>query len=561
VNDGYLESLVANTTIGIIPVNDAPVIMGPLATAIYTWGEVPICAVPTVSVTDADDELIESGLIEISTGLQSGDVLTSTYAGANITALVTSGKIVLTGPASLAEFEAYLTALQFSTTAAAGIRVLSITLNDGDDDSNIYSRIISVDVPAVNDDPVALDDTYEVDEYVVLTIGNEAGMMRNDIDPDGDVISVQSVDHATYGTLIWNANGSFTYTQNIGNAELGVGESLVETLSYTINDGNGAIATANVTIVINGVNDMPTAMTDNVSVNENESVAMGTNHGLLSNDTDPNAGDDIRITSVNGTSNARNTGSYGELIWSALGDFTYTPDNSIDAVNQMKATDYLVETFRYMMSDGNGGKATADLVITIFGQNDAPVVADDVAEVEEGATLNGASLLLNDMDPDGDDLIISTFPLEEPLNGALDIHSDGTYTYKPNAYFFGTDTFTYEVCDDNNPQACATAQVVITVNQVELDNFEVLEGYSPNGDGVNDKFTIDWLYRFEKVSFEIFNRWGNVVYRQDRYDNNWNGYSNVGLTIGKELPVGTYYYVINIKDIGVSLNGYIYLNR
>jgi len=51
------------------------------------------------------------------------------------------------------------------------------------------------------------------------------------------------------------------------------------------------------------------------------------------------------------------------------------------------------------------------------------------------------------------------------------------------------------------------------------------------------------------------------VYRKDAYNNEWNGLSNVGFSIGDKLPVGTYYYIIHIKETGDKLNGYIYLNR
>ncbi len=67
--------------------------------------------------------------------------------------------------------------------------------------------------------------------------------------------------------------------------------------------------------------------------------------------------------------------------------------------------------------------------------------------------------------------------------------------------------------------------------------------------------------QFARVSIEVFNRWGNVVFREDKYQNTWNGSSNVGFSIGKELPVGTYFYIIIIEDTKEKRTGYIYLNR
>jgi len=72
----------------------------------------------------------------------------------------------------------------------------------------------------------------------------------------------------------------------------------------------------------------------------------------------------------------------------------------------------------------------------------------------------------NDSDADvADVLTVNTTPVTPPTNGAVALNADGTYTYTPNASFFGTDT--YEICDNGTPVECATATVTITV---ESDN-------------------------------------------------------------------------------------------
>ena len=73
----------------------------------------------------------------------------------------------------------------------------------------------------------------------------------------------------------------------------------------------------------------------------------------------------------------------------------------------------------------------------------------------------------------------------------------------------------------------------------------VPEGFSPNDDGTNDRFQI--LYTgTEPIHLEIFNRWGNIVYKNDNYQHDWDGVSMYGLTIGDELPDGTYFYKVTI---------------
>ncbi len=296
--------------------------------------------------------------------------------------------------------------------------------------------------------------------------------------------------------------------------------------------------------------------------------------------------------------------------------------------------------------------ALADQTVNVDNTDDddinhAPVAVNDEATIEKGGVLNGSSLLINDTDPDDDILTINTTPLVSPDHGTLIINSDGTYTYTPDEDYSGSDSFTYEVCDDGTPQECATAEVTINVVRIDTDGdgifddvegdddldgdgvpndedldsdgdgildevegdidtdgdgvfdyldldsdddgildsdessgdcdndgtpdridedicdeeLEVTKGFSPNGDGINDFYVIPWVNQFNRVSIEVFNRWGNVVFKETKYQNKWDGNSNVGFSIGKELPVGTYFYIIVIEDTKEKKTGYIYLNR
>ncbi|WP_047545022.1 T9SS C-terminal target domain-containing protein [Psychroserpens sp. Hel_I_66] len=87
--------------------------------------------------------------------------------------------------------------------------------------------------------------------------------------------------------------------------------------------------------------------------------------------------------------------------------------------------------------------------------------------------------------------------------------------------------------------------------------------FSPNGDGINDFFNIDCIETFPNNTLEIYNRWGNIVYETKGYRNDWEGTSNgrAVLNQGDKLPVGTYYYVIDLKDGSEPRVGWLYLNR
>jgi gliding motility-associated-like protein len=89
----------------------------------------------------------------------------------------------------------------------------------------------------------------------------------------------------------------------------------------------------------------------------------------------------------------------------------------------------------------------------------------------------------------------------------------------------------------------------------------VPQGFSPNGDGINDLFVINGLSNTSENSITVFNRWGNRVYYHGNYNNTWDGYPNIAGTLGKDkLPQGTYYYIIEFKGSGQKpITGFIVL--
>jgi len=93
-------------------------------------------------------------------------------------------------------------------------------------------------------------------------------------------------------------------------------------------------------------------------------------------------------------------------------------------------------------------------------------------------------------------------------------------------------------------------------------DFFIPEGFSPNADGINDLFVIRGIQFFPENSFVIFNRWGNKVYETENYQNTWDGKATMGLIPGgDDLPVGTYFYLLDLKNDTDIFKGTIYLNR
>lgn len=102
----------------------------------------------------------------------------------------------------------------------------------------------------------------------------------------------------------------------------------------------------------------------------------------------------------------------------------------------------------------------------------------------------------------------------------------------------------------------------VSSNITYPEDFFIPDAFSPNGDGINDKFVIRGILNFPLNKFLIYNRWGNKVYEASPYINNWDGRSMFGIVVGgNELPTGTYFYLLDLgKEIKI-IKGTIYLNR
>jgi uncharacterized delta-60 repeat protein len=115
-----------------------------------------------------------------------------------------------------------------------------------------------------NQSPAAVDDVFSTDEDTLLSIG-APGVLANDSDPDGDAVSVTSSDSVSaFGAAVTvNTNGSLSYDPRSATAlqNLAAGESLLDSLTYTISDGRGGTATATVTVTVDGVDEPPTSDT------------------------------------------------------------------------------------------------------------------------------------------------------------------------------------------------------------------------------------------------------------------------------------------------------------
>ncbi|MEO5643482.1 MAG: gliding motility-associated C-terminal domain-containing protein [Bacteroidia bacterium] len=94
------------------------------------------------------------------------------------------------------------------------------------------------------------------------------------------------------------------------------------------------------------------------------------------------------------------------------------------------------------------------------------------------------------------------------------------------------------VVTDANGCTGSDTMVVVVVPVIDFPN-----GFTPNGDGINDVWEIDNIYLFPDCQVQVYNRWGELLFNSIGYNPPWDGRFE-----GKDVPVGTYYYIIKLND-------------
>ena len=220
-------------------------------------------------------------------------------------------------------------------------------------------------------------------------------------------------------------------------------------------------------------NQAPVAVADTLALSE-DNVFKATGN-LLTNDTDPDTGDLISLVSVNNL--AANlglpvAGQYGSLIVKADGGYTYQLNNMLAVVQGMKTGQSLSEIFNYTIKDLAGLQASANINISIAGQNDEPIAHNDGYTYVKGSgdlIIHSADLLLNDTHPDtGSKIALSSIGTAasgatlslDPTTGIISYNS-GTQFGNLNAGQKGSDSFTYSLTDDNGGTATGTVNLTV----------------------------------------------------------------------------------------------------
>ncbi|MBE7661396.1 hypothetical protein F7646_12505, partial [Tenacibaculum finnmarkense genomovar finnmarkense] len=405
-------------------------------------------------------------------------------------------------------------------------------------------------------DPIATDDTSTGN-----TPGDDAtiDVLDNDKLSDGSSITDPAtqvtidLDPTTVGvqnTLVVPNEGTWTVDPVTGiltfNPDAGFTQTPTDVV-YTLTEiSTGLSDTAMVKVEYTEVDTAATEIDTPVVVDIFENDSDIPTSGTISTTTPTNG--TVEVTDPNNTPN----------------------DPSDDVVTYVPDTDFSgTDTFEYTVCDNASTPNCQTATVTI---KIGDIIKDDPA-----ATEIDTPVVVDIFENDSDIPTSGTISTTTPTNGTVEITdpnntpndpSDDVVTYVPDTDFSGTDTFEYTVCDNASTPNCQTATVTIVVVPEANPCGTPYNIMTPDNDGENDSFFISCIDKPEYANntVEIFNRWGNTVYKASGYNNesvSFKGISNgrTTLVVDEKLPAGTYYYVIDLGDGSKAKAGWLYINR
>ncbi|MFB2776580.1 VCBS domain-containing protein [Shewanella xiamenensis] len=435
-------------------------------------GQTETLSIP-ITVTDSSGATSTTNLTITLTGSNDGAVISGTDTGAvtEDTQLTTGGQLLAT---DIDDQESAFTA-QANTAGSYGSFTLAAdghwtytldnknsavqalgqnaTLTDSLTVQSVDGTTHTVTVTINGHDDgavIAGVDTGTVTEDANLSAGQlETRGQLTITDPDAgqDHFTAQTHVAGSYGTFSLDQAGHWTYVSDNSQTaiqQLKAGETLTDSL--TVQSVGGTTHT--VTVTITGSNDAPVLTTQSQSVTEDGSLLTGQ---MVATDVD--TGDTFTFSLANAVNG---------FTLNADGSYSFDPANA--AYQHLAAGQTETLTIPVSVTDSAGATATQQLVITVTGSNDVPVLtAQSQSITEDGAKLTG-QMVAKDVDTGDSQTFSST-----AQTAGFTLNADGSYSFDPaNAAYQHlaagqTQTLTIPVSVTDSAGATATQQLVITV--------------------------------------------------------------------------------------------------
>ncbi len=559
----------------ITPQNDNPVLSAiePDALLFVENGE-PIPITDSLQVSDEEGDPVVAAVVSIDSGYTPEDVLAFESTPA-ISANFDQGVLTLTGTASVVDYQAALRRVTYQNTSdqpTTDVRTIRFEVTDGTGgQSNALTREVVVE---------AVEDTLQVVDLettpLYFSIGRGPAVVSRSVrleDPDSETLDrlVISLDPETYVaaddslgvrvggglTADWNdADGVLTLA---GTAPLATYQEALRTLVYF--NRNVEAEESDRTLQIQGFSGETAS---NVAVRPI----------LLINNEPPVVGD-VAVVVLSSTSYF----FVPSLFQPQYNDPDQRP--TTDGFLELQITTLptngtlLLDGVPLTTADLNGGLVLSTDVISslsyvsnqgFLGEDQFAWNASDGADFAEEAAQ--VLITVSDLRVNlGED--VETCQSSDLLELTVDVQG-GTppyrYRWSANGEALAatidrvavspTETTTYrvEVTDAEELTVADSVQVVIIdCPDQELD---IPNAFTPNGDGDNDLWEVGNLFTYERSTVEIYDRYGHRLFRAEEDGLAWDGRYQ-----GKELPVGTYYYVIVLNEGSTSYKGSVTILR
>jgi uncharacterized repeat protein (TIGR01451 family) len=381
-------------------------------------------------------------------------------------------------------------------------------------------------------------------------------VVGNDTDSDGNIdpTSVSIFSTPSNGTAVSNGDGTVTYTYTSNMAFTGL-----DTFQYQVcDDGTPLPVECSITSVVVNVSSLntdPIALSDTASTILNQVFYIN----VLENDSDAE-GNNLTVTI-----NAAPANGLAVVLGNGLIEYTPNPDYTA------------LDSFTYnVCDDGCPTQCTNGVLVLIDVENQPPVAIDDYEETGMNTSID-LCVLDNDIEPDGNTILLFSMGQDASDNmtlqgGVLSKNnnatpidsSDDKVFYTPPMGYTGLDTFYYRICDDVNPGACDTAQVIINITPpIDLEVEKTVNAGIPVI-GNNYTFKIKVTNNSATVGTGIFirdNLPNELTYVSDDgggfYDSNsgiWNvGTLNSGVSDSLEITATlNTYFANNIAEVSAA---------
>jgi hypothetical protein len=452
-----------NVTINVAAVNDAPVITPTGGSTAYIENAAAVTVDGSLTVTDPDSSIV-SAQVRVSANFQTGDLLN--FVDQNgITGVYTpgTGVLALSGTASVADYQAALRSITFSSTNNdPGVsKTIEFKVNDSLVDSNLATKTLAV--TPVNGEPT-LTATANGGGAVTFTetsIPDFPGSGAVDLFNTPSTSTVEAGQTVTQVVLTVTNVADTTEFLTIGatavdlvngNSEGVTVGGAAGTASVSITGGTATITvTPTTTFSTTNVN----ALVDSLAYNNDDDTPAATTHTIsVTSLTDSGAN--------GGANNDDNTGSP-----SVSAVVTVMPTNDAPT-----AADF---TF-------NGASSAIGNTSLVLDDGSGPAAPDPAGPQK---TISG-SLLAGATDPDGPNALTTVAVTNQATaHGHVTISTGGEFSYAPTAGYVGIDSFNYTVTDGNTPAAGTdTGSVTITISTPRV--WYVNADAASDGDGTSD---------------------------------------------------------------------------